>query len=90
MSRSPIARPVLVLVTALLATVFPMAVPASADHDDCRISAGSPFLYAGMIFPDSVVECDSVKSRIRIETALTRDGVEVDRGRRDCRRRSVC
>jgi len=88
--RRTIAPPVLVLALALIATVFPMAGVVSADHDDCRISAGGPFLYAGMVFANSVVECDSAKTRIRIETALTMDGVEVDRSRRDCRKRSIC
>ena len=63
---------------------------ASATHQDCRITASGPFFYAGMVFPSTVVECDTVKPRIRIEAALTMDGVEVDRSRRDCRKTDIC
>lgn len=75
---------------ACLATIFPLAGSASASHQDCRITASGPFFYAGMVFPSTVVECDMVKPRIRIETALTMDGVEVDRSRRDCRKTDIC
>jgi hypothetical protein len=62
---------------------------ASAAHDDCRLFLAVS-TYAGAVFPSSSIECDSVKSRIRIHAELTRDGVLVSRERRDCRNASVC
>jgi hypothetical protein len=63
---------------------------ASAAHDDCRLVLGGVSTYAGAVFPSSRIECDTVKSRLRIHAELTRDGVVVSRERRDCRNASVC
>lgn len=70
-----------------------LAVPvrnAAADHDGCRIVAEGPFFYAGLVFPATKVECDSMKRRIKISAVLTRNGIVAARGTRTCRRRSVC
>lgn len=90
MRRTTTALPALVLAVAVIATVFPLASVASASHDDCGITASGPFFYAGIIFPSTVVECETAERRIRIETSLSMDGVEVNRAGRVCRNSSVC
>ena len=79
------------LTLALFAAVLSVSVRnAAADHDDCRIVAPGPFFYAGLVFPATKVECDSVKRRIKISAVLTRDGIVAAQGARSCHRRSVC
>ena len=79
------------LTLALFAGVLAMPVRnAAADHDGCRIVAEGPFFYAGLVFPATKVECDSVKRRIKISAVLTRDGIVAARGTRTCQRTSVC
>ncbi|MGH2649649.1 MAG: hypothetical protein ACRDHK_00355, partial [Actinomycetota bacterium] len=79
------------LVVALAVALLPASGgPASANHDDCRLVLGGVSTYAGAVFPSSRIECDTVKSRIRIHAELTRDGVVVSSERRDCRNMSVC
>lgn len=61
------------LTLALFAAVLSVSVRnAAADHDGCRIVAEGPFFYAGLVFPATKVECDSVKRRINLRGADTR------------------
>jgi hypothetical protein len=63
---------------------------AAAGHEGCVVTADGPFLYHTTVFPVTAVECDAAQGRLRIFTALTRDGVQVSSERRDCRKTSVC
>jgi hypothetical protein len=79
------------LVLALGVLLLSFAGGASAGAVDCRVVAGPPTLYAGMVFADGRVECTAPVNRIRITVALEKDGVEVARQtRNDCRKRTVC
>jgi hypothetical protein len=82
-------RSFLVGAAALLA-LLAASTPSGAADSGCRLVVGPPTLYAGMVFPESRVECTSPQNRIRISTSLTRDGVVVSSARRDCRKVSVC
>jgi len=78
-------------VLALGVVLLSFAGGASAGAVDCRVVAGPPTLYAGMVFADGRVECTSQANRIRITVALEKDGVEVARQtRNDCRKMTVC
>ena len=83
-----------VLVPAVLALGASALITASAAggpsySGGCRIVADAPFLYSAVI-PQSSVQCDSPQRRLRVFTALTRDGVEAASARRDCRNASIC
>jgi hypothetical protein len=79
------------LTVALFAAVLAVSVrDAAADHDGCRVVAEGPFFYAGLVFPATKVECDSVKRRMKISAVLTRDGSVAARGTRTCKTRNVC
>jgi hypothetical protein len=82
------------LATVLLALVPLLIVlpsrQASAAHDDCTMTVSGPFFYAGMVFPVIEVKCDSVKQSIRIDASLDRDGFQVAKSSRTCRKASSC
>jgi hypothetical protein len=84
---------VLVVVVASMLAVAGMGAAggaAAATSSDCRAVAGGPFLYVDMVIPDASIQCAAPAGRIRVYGVLTRDGVTVESGRRDCRNTSVC
>lgn len=79
------------LVSLLPLLTFGGAATLSASGTpNCSITASGPVLYAGMVFPDILVRCDSEVNRIRIEGVLEMDGVQVGTARRDCRKTDQC
>jgi hypothetical protein len=92
--RIPVAPTVyLVVATAGILAVLVLLGPTNASGrptaDDCRIDA-QPFLYAGDVFADATVTCDSVKGWIKVSARLARDGVQVATQTHRCDRRSSC
>lgn len=81
-----------VLVLGVLLSLAPSAAagPPNTSSANCTITTTGPFLYAGMVFPDIEVRCDSEVNRIRVEGVLEMDGVQVDAGVRDCRKTARC
>ena len=72
----------LALTGALLFTGRPPAALAEAQSASCRLEVEEPFLYAParVVIPVSSVQCDAESRRLRVVTALTRDGVVVAAG----------
>lgn len=82
------------LLPVLLALAVVVAPGASADRppvsSTCTLAAAGPFFYAGDVFPDASVRCDTPQRRLRIDAVLTRDGVAVASASRSCRNASTC
>jgi hypothetical protein len=82
------------LLPVLLALAAVVAPGASADRpavsSTCTLAAAGPFFYAGDVFHDASVRCDTPQRRLRIDAVLTRDGVAVASASRSCRTASTC
>jgi hypothetical protein len=82
------------LLPVLLAFAAFAAPGASADrppvNSACTLAAAGPFFYAGDVFPEASVRCDTPQRRLRIDAVLTRDGVAVATATRTCRNASTC
>jgi hypothetical protein len=86
MTTLRIAAPVL----AAAALAASAGGEARADTSGCVLIAAPPTLYVDIVFASARVECPSPQNRIRVETVLSRDGVDVAQNTRDCHKVSIC
>lgn len=79
-----------VFLASVLIVILPQARPASAAHDDCRLTVQGPFLYADLVFPVAQIECHTAKQSIHVEATLNMDGSAVASASRTCRKTASC